>query len=31
MINSDGHGVSIATLTSGYYSHLAWHIVRFTT
>lgn len=31
MINSDGHGVSIATLTSGYYSRLAWHIVRFTT
>jgi cell wall-associated NlpC family hydrolase len=29
MVNSDGHGVSIATLTTGYYSRLAWHIVRF--
>ena len=29
MVNSDGHGVSIATLTSGYYSRLAWRIVRF--
>jgi len=29
MVNSDGHGVSIASLTTGYYSRLAWRVVRF--
>lgn len=29
MVNADGHGVSIASLTRGYYSRLAWRIVRF--
>jgi len=29
MVNSDSNGVSIATLTSGYYSRLAWRVVRF--
>ena len=29
MLDSDSHGVSIASLTSGYYSRLAWHVVRF--
>jgi len=29
MINSDSHGVSIATLTHGYYATLAWRIIRF--
>jgi hypothetical protein len=29
MVNSDSHGVSLATLTSGYYSRLAWRVVRF--
>ena len=28
MIDSDSLGVSIATLTKGYFSHLAWHVVR---
>ena len=31
MVNSDSHGVSIATLTSGYYSRLAWRVVRFVS
>jgi cell wall-associated NlpC family hydrolase len=31
MVNSDSHGVSIASLLSGYYSRLAWHVVRFVT
>ena len=30
MINSDSNGVSVDTLTTGYYNRLAWHIVRFT-
>jgi cell wall-associated NlpC family hydrolase len=29
MIDSDSHGVSVATLTSGYYASLAWKVVRF--
>ena len=29
MLDSDSHGVSIASLTSGYYSRLAWHVARF--
>ena len=29
MVDSDSHGVSIASLTSGYYSRIAWHVVRF--
>ena len=29
MLDSDSHGVSIASLTSGYYSRLAWRVVRF--
>ena len=29
MIDSDSHGVSIASLTSGYYSRIAWRVVRF--
>lgn len=29
MLDSDSRGVSIASLTSGYYSRLAWHVVRF--
>lgn len=28
MVDSDSHGVSIASLTSGYYSRLAWLAVR---
>ncbi len=29
MVNSDGSGVSIDSLTSGYYSRLVWRVVRF--
>jgi NlpC/P60 family/Transglycosylase SLT domain len=29
MIDSDSHGVSISNLASGYYSRIAWHVVRF--
>jgi cell wall-associated NlpC family hydrolase len=29
MVNSDGSGVSIDSLTTGYYSRLAWRVVRF--
>lgn len=29
MVNSDGSGVSIDSLTSGYYSRLTWRVVRF--
>lgn len=31
MVNSDSHGVSVASLTSGYYSRLAWRVVRFVS
>lgn len=29
MVNSDGSGVSIDSLTAGYYSRLTWRVVRF--
>lgn len=29
MVNSDGSGVSIDSLTTGYYSRLVWRVVRF--
>ncbi len=29
MVNSDGSGVSIDSLTTGYYSRLTWRVVRF--
>jgi hypothetical protein len=28
-VNSDGSGVSIDSLTTGYYSQLAWRVIRF--
>ena len=29
MVNSDGSGVSLDALTTGYYSRLVWRVVRF--
>ena len=29
MVNSDGSGVSIDSLTTGYYGRLSWRVVRF--
>ena len=31
MVNADGSGVSIDSLTSGYYSRLTWRVVRFVS
>ena len=31
MVNSDGSGVSIDSLTTGYYSRLTWRVVRFVS